>query len=150
MKAKLCVLFAFAICIATSCTKQKIVLPEPDTPEMAVARSAIEKTAEMLVGGSWFITHFVRGGADKTDLVKGYDLHFAPNGQIGDARNGQNLSGKWVISYIDSLTRLSVQFSAPAVFKEVSGDWMVIEENGNELKFKDVIDSANILVIKRN
>ena len=149
MKTNLRVVALFACLILTACTKETIIAPEPDSPEVAIARSAIYKATESFISGNWHITYYVKANTNKTEAFKSYDFKFLPNGTVIAARDGQNLVGKWVITYIDNLTRLSCDFSYPASFIEMSGDWTIMEAKEYKMKMCDIIRSADPLTFEK-
>ena len=73
-----------------------------------------------------------------------------PNGTLIATRDGQNLVGKWVIVYVDNLTRVSCDFSYPASFVEISGDWTVMEATESKIKLHDIIRPADLLTLEKN
>lgn len=115
---------------------------------MAIARSAIEKTSLSLLSGTWQISSYRKANVEFTDFFKGYGFKFSSHGNLIAVRDGQNLTGKWVISYIDELTRLSIDFSYPASFVEVSGDWTVVEEKAGKIKLQNVIATTDAITFE--
>lgn len=133
----------------TACTKQEIIPPEPDTQEVATARAAIENTSVSLLSGNWQITLYRKSNIEKTEYLKGYDFTFLPRGRLIAAQNGQNLVGTWVVAYIDDQVRLSFDFSSPALFIEMSGDWTITEQTDKKIKTQNVIGATDVLAFAK-
>ena len=141
---------ALSVCIIlTACAKENITPPEPDAPEMVIARSAIEKTTESLISGNWHISYYMKANTNKTEAFKSYNFKFVSNGNLIAARDGQNLVGKWVVAHIDNMIRISCDFSYPASFVEMSGDWTVMEEKEDKIKMHNIIRSADLLTFEK-
>ena len=149
MKTNLGIVVCSIVLICASCTKQEIIPPEPDTPAMAVARSAIEKTTELLLSANWQIISYQKASIDRTDLFKGFDLTFKPNGSVVAAGNGLAYTGKYVVTYVDSVARVSTSFTSPASLVEISGDWRPVSGSEKKVTMQKVMATSDYLTIEK-
>lgn len=149
MKTRLLLpLVLFAI-LFTSCTKDKIET-QPDTPEMAEARSHIDAISSGFTSGNWHITNCISSATNITSKYEDYKFAFSSNNSVVVSQNGVGLVGRWVVSYIDGKTRISFIFANNSGFDPINGDWSLVEEAPGRIYMQKVANANDLLTIEKN
>jgi hypothetical protein len=143
------ILLLFA-CTLFSCTKSDIEPPKPDTPEMAVARQAIEGTSQQLRTGNWSISNCTNNLVELTYKFEDYKLAFASNGTLTAVKDNIGAMGKWVVSYVDDDVRISFTFANTAGMDAIAGDWLLVKSDAKKMEMKRYQVAGDLLTLEKN
>jgi hypothetical protein len=148
MMKKFAVVLTLSATFLISCTKDNINEDtQRDTPEMTIARTAIDQTNKCLISGQWQVGQYVKENINQTKVFDNYLFNFTSIGHIVANRDGLTASGDWATSYVDDRLRVSFNFSSAADLKTISDDWSVIECTNNVIKLQNVLDNNEILTL---
>ncbi len=93
--------------------------------------------ANVLKSGTWRISYYWDSGQDETTNFTGFAFQFANNNVLNATRNNTNVSGTWAMGTDDSDIKLLLNFSSPADFESLSGDWKVNTYNSTQIQLTD-------------
>jgi hypothetical protein len=101
----------------------------------------------VLISGEWVITSFINDDSDETSEFTGWIFTFNADGSIDVRKDGQTLTGQWIIEEDDDdELELELIFSG-AGFENLSEDWDVDSFTLSQIMFTD--DDDEFLQFKK-
>jgi hypothetical protein len=88
--------------------------------------------------GNWRIAYFSDDGRDETSNYTSDRFVFGSGGTITATAGASTFTGNWASYKDDGVTKLNIDFTAPARLLELTDDWDVVEVNNNMISLRDV------------
>lgn len=91
-----------------------------------------------LVSGTWRVTYYWDTDHDETANFSAYNFTFLSSGTVNATSSLLTVTGSWATGVDDSKVKLTLAFTSPADFVEISDDWHVIERTSTKVRLQDV------------
>jgi hypothetical protein len=82
--------------------------------------------ASTLKSGTWKITLFVDNGTDETTDFNSFIFSFADGGVVTATNTALTATGTWSVGTDNSIPKLNLAFSTPALFVDLTEDWEIM------------------------
>ena len=91
-----------------------------------------------LIAGTWRVTYYWDTDHDETANFSSYNFTFLNSGTVNATSSILTATGNWATGVDDSKVKLTLSFTSPADFAEISDDWHVIERTATKVRLQDV------------
>lgn len=100
-------------------------------------KGADSGTSQLIVEGSWRITHFLEDNIDQTHHFTGYAFTFNTDHTLVSVNGDITLAGTWTTGGDDSTNKLVITFPADdGPFEEISEDWQIQSKTPSKIELK--------------